>query len=158
MSRTNEEIIEEWVANDKGRSIQECIDRMCRLCEAARSDEREKLKAEIPPVGSLPWGWMQRLNGNRVRHSDGTELQARDWKSFRAMGYSIVPDEPKPMTFAEAFRYCRGGGRVRKKGGMYADGTYVHWHDGAMSYHGTGQYEDALRIMPENVEATWYAC
>lgn len=77
----------------------------------ARSDEREKLKAEIPSVGSGPWAIMQHWAGKRVRYGKAGIWEPNQHKtdcvwlsgSFLATdsGWSIVPGEPKPMTFTE---------------------------------------------------------
>ena len=142
MSRTNEEIIEEWVANDKGRSIQECIDRMCRLCEAARSEEREKqakavatyledlveCRKQCPLEGSGPWAIMQHWAGKNLRYCESPILT---WKAgtqpsddiriylSKMFGWSIVPDEPKAMVFCEGDIVFHAGKNYELQGGQW---------------------------------------
>ncbi len=108
----------------RGESIMPVLN---SICERVRAAVTAEFADKVPKEGTLPWGWMKRLAGERVRHDNGEELKQLAADEFVASGWSVVPPEPKPLEgtlfdhpYAQKL-YCEGRWMRPEKGT-----TWVH--------------------------------
>lgn len=177
---TNEEIINSLmmpraifagVVVDAKPDLYATKDALYRMLDLARSDEREKMNEELPlrdspPVGSGPWAIMQFLAGRPIRWSGLDDLGV--WKPSYEIprgyeishflclsGWSVVPDEPKPMTFAEASDHCFAGGTARwNRHGL--EGWKLKSIDGALTWV-WGNDRKPIGLTKQQRDGVWYA-
>lgn len=80
---------------------------LMELFNLVRSDARSRLAGQVAPEGSGPWAIMQHWAGKTLKF--GTSIWKPDEEPTQIgrsallaeSGWSVVSDEPKPMTFKD---------------------------------------------------------